>query len=118
MKPFLTLILLLLATAWPVLAQDDGGALAKVKERELEDVRERISDLKESMDQSAASRDRVTAELQIAEVEISEQRIRLRELERERDYSARRKAGGMVAIEPSDAVALINNDRLCARRDY
>ncbi|NOR36999.1 MAG: peptidoglycan DD-metalloendopeptidase family protein [Woeseiaceae bacterium] len=73
-------------------AQETGGELAKIKEQELEDVRERISELKESMDESAASRDRITADLQDAEVEISENRIRLKELERERDFSTRRKA--------------------------
>lgn len=99
MKPFFTLILLLLGSAWPALAQDDGAELAKIKERELEEVRERISGLKESMDQSAASRDRVTAELQTAEVEISEKRIRLRELERERDFSTKRKAELDVQID-------------------
>ncbi|MEJ2127254.1 MAG: peptidoglycan DD-metalloendopeptidase family protein [Woeseiaceae bacterium] len=74
------------------LAQETGGELAKIKEQELEEVRERISDLKKSMDRSAADRDRVTGELQEAEVEISEKRIRLKELERERDYSTRRRA--------------------------
>jgi len=44
------------------------------------------------MDESATTRDRITADLQDAEVEISENRIRLKDLERERDYSTRRKA--------------------------
>jgi len=43
------------------------------------------------MRESAGSRDRVTTELQVAEIEISEKRIRLKELERERDYSTKRK---------------------------
>jgi len=90
MKPFSVLILLLLLAAPAARAQD--GELAKVKEQELEEVRERISALKASMDKSAASRDRVTGELQAAEVQISEQRIRLQELERARDYSTKRKA--------------------------
>jgi septal ring factor EnvC (AmiA/AmiB activator) len=68
-------------------AQDSEGELAKVKEQELEEVRERISELKRSMDQSAVARDRLTGELQTAEVEISEKRIRLKELARERNYS-------------------------------
>jgi septal ring factor EnvC (AmiA/AmiB activator) len=88
--PKLLLFLVLLPAAAAV-AQESGGELAKIKEQELEEVRERISDLKKSMDKSAASRDRITAELQEAEVEISEKRIRLKELERERDYSRRRK---------------------------
>jgi murein hydrolase activator len=89
LKPLLILVFLATVAAQ---AQETGGELAKIKEQELEDVRERISDLKESMDESAAARDRLTAELQEAEVEISEKRIRLKELERERDFSARRKA--------------------------
>ena len=73
-------------------AQETGGELAKIKEQELEEVRERISDLKQSMDESAAARDRLTGELQEAEVEIAEKRARLKDLERERDFATRRKA--------------------------
>jgi len=88
----LKLILFTLLVALPAFAQDSGGELAKIKERELEQVRDKINDLKKSMDKSASDRDRLTAELQEAEVEISEKRIRLKELERERDFSTRRKA--------------------------
>jgi septal ring factor EnvC (AmiA/AmiB activator) len=89
---------MLLLAALAAEAQDTEGGLAKVKEQELEEVRERISELKRSMDQSAASRDRLTGELQTAEVEISEKRIRLKELERERDYSInqKRKLDGQI----------------------
>ena len=90
MKPLTSLIMLLLA-ALAAGAQDTDEGLAKVKEQELEEVRERISELKRSMDQSATSRDRLTGELRTAEVEISEKRIRLKELERERDYSINQK---------------------------
>ena len=92
MKALKPLLFLVFLTADVGLTQETGGELAKIKEQELEEVRERISDLKESMDKSAADRDRVTADLQEAEVEISEKRIRLKELERERDYSTRRRA--------------------------
>jgi septal ring factor EnvC (AmiA/AmiB activator) len=91
MKTLQTLVLLAFLAA-PSLAQETGGELAKIKEQELEEVRERISDLKESMDKSAAARDRLTGELQEAEIEIAEKRARLRDLERERDYATRRKA--------------------------
>ena len=84
--------LFVLLLALPSFAQESGGELAKIKERELEQVRDKISDLKKSLDRSASDRDRLTAELQEAEVEISEKRIRLKELQRERDFSARRKA--------------------------
>ncbi len=73
------------------LAQDSQGELADVKERELQDVRDRISDLKRSMDKGAAERDRLTAELQDIEIGISEQRIRIKEMEREQRYVERRK---------------------------
>jgi septal ring factor EnvC (AmiA/AmiB activator) len=92
MKALLCLAVFVCLVAQPVPGQETGGELAKVKEQELEEVRERISALKKSMDKGAAARDKVTAELQKAEIEISEKRIRLRELERERDHSAQRKA--------------------------
>ena len=73
-------------------AAETNGELATIKERELETVRARISALKQSMDESAAARDRLTRDLQAAEVEIAAKRIRLEGLEREREFSARRKA--------------------------
>ncbi len=72
-------------------AAEADGEVAKIRELELAEVRERISELKKSMDARAADRDRLTAELQNAEIEISEKRIRLREIERERRYTTRRK---------------------------
>ncbi len=88
----LSFLLCLVATA-SVLAQDDGSALAKVKERELEEVRERISDLKESMDRSAIERDRITGELQEIEVAIAEQRVRIKDIEREQRFTENKKRG-------------------------
>jgi septal ring factor EnvC (AmiA/AmiB activator) len=73
-------------------AQGSGGEMAMVKEQELAEVRERISDLKESMDEAAAERDRVTAELQELEIAIAERRTRLRDIEREHRYAADKKA--------------------------
>ncbi len=102
MKMPMPLIILLLA-ALAAEAQNTEGGLAKVKEQELEEVRERISELKRSMDQSAAARDQLTGRLQSAEVEISEKRIRLKELERERDYSISQKAKLDGQIEQREA---------------
>ena len=85
------LFLLLLAVAGPAAAQDSHGELAKVKERELEEVRERISDLKQSMDRSATERDRLTGELQDIEMAISEQRMRIKEIEREQRFTESKK---------------------------
>lgn len=90
---FLPMLLLLLALGvMPVTAAESGDELAKIKERELEQLRDRISDLKRSMDESAEARDRLTDDLQAAEVEIAEKRTRLKELEREREYSTHRRA--------------------------
>lgn len=88
----LPLAILAAGFSLPAAAQEDDRGLAKVKERELEDVREKISDLKRSMDKRAADRDRITGDLQKAEVQISEKRVRLKELERQKQFSERRKA--------------------------
>ncbi len=82
-------VLALLALMTAAGAQESD--LASIKERELEQVRQRISALKQSMDDSAAERDRLTAELQDIEVAIAEQRIRLKEIEQQRRFSANRK---------------------------
>ncbi len=87
----LPLAILAAGLSLPAPAQEDDSGLAKVKERELENVREKISDLKRSMDKRAADRDRITGDLQKAEVHISEKRVRLKELERQKQFSERRK---------------------------
>ncbi len=87
---YLVLALLLLAPG--AYAQDEHGELARVKERELEEVRERISDLKRSMDRAAEERDRLTAELQDLDIAIAERRTRLKDIEREHQYTTRKKA--------------------------
>jgi septal ring factor EnvC (AmiA/AmiB activator) len=73
-------------------AQDESEELTQVKEQELEEVRERISELKQDMDRRAAERDRITGELQSAEVRISEKRVHLQELEKQRRFSENKKA--------------------------
>lgn len=69
-------------------AQDDG--LARVKERELEQVRERIGELKERMDARAAERDRLAVDLQETEVRIGAKRLQIADLERQARYSEKR----------------------------
>ena len=81
----------LLSLAFAAWGQDTNSELAEIKERELEQVRDRISELKKSMDRSAAERDRLTTDLQEAEIEIAEKRIHLQEIERKRQFSTRRK---------------------------
>jgi murein hydrolase activator len=85
---------LTLAIAVPLLAlaQSREADIAQIKERELQAVREKISELKQSMDRRANNRDRITGELQVAEVLIAEKRIHLKELERQRQFSERKKA--------------------------
>ena len=80
----------------PAAVGDDE--VTRIKEQELEEVRERISELKISMDRAAEERDRVTADLQETEVEIAEKRIRLAALEREREHTERQRAELELAI--------------------
>ncbi len=82
---------MMILAASAAVAQDGHGELAKVKERELEQVRERISDLKKSMDRAAAERDRLSGELQDIEVAIAEQRRRIKEIAREQQFTENRK---------------------------
>ena len=77
----------------PDVAQPQDKELTQIKERELEAVRGKISDLKESMDQRATDRDRITGELQTAEIGIAEKRAALRDLERQHAFSEKKKAG-------------------------
>ena len=115
MRPLLTLLLLIFAAPAAIVAQDDGAGLAKIKEQELEEVREKISDLKKSMDKSAKDRDRLTEDLQSAEVGIAEKRLRLKDLERERAYSAKRLAELDAAIADREAELARESDHLSAQ---
>ncbi len=99
-------LMVLLVSPLPVAgAAEDDGEIAKIRELELEEVRERISELKKSMDARAVDRDRLTAELQTAEIGIAEKRMRLKQIERERAYTTKRKAG-LDAEMAESAVAL------------
>jgi septal ring factor EnvC (AmiA/AmiB activator) len=89
LRPLLPLLLLTLTAS--AAAQDDDGGLTKIKEQELEEVRERISTLKKSMDRAAEDRDRLTGELQEIEVRIAEQRTHIRDLERDQQKATARK---------------------------
>ena len=83
---------LMFVASWASSAAAQDPELAQIKERELEQVREKISTLKSSMDERATERDRVTGELQEAELLIAEKRAYLRDLERQRAYSEKKKA--------------------------
>jgi septal ring factor EnvC (AmiA/AmiB activator) len=115
MRRLPTLLLSLLALPALAVAQDDGGGLAKIKEQELEEVREKISDLKQSMDKSARDRDRLTQDLQDAEVAIAEKRLRLKDIERERAYSGKRLAELDAAIAEREAELAQESDQLSAQ---
>lgn len=75
----------------PAIADEAVEQQTVIKEQELEAVRTRIRSLKEQLDQNARDRDRLTSELQDSEVRIAETRSRLKDLERERDYSETRR---------------------------
>ncbi len=102
MKPAIKpIFLVFLALAFPAAAQDED--IAKIKEQELEEVRERISGLKESMDAAASERDKLTGELQDAEVTIAEKRQRLKSLERERAFTEKRRSELDTRINQQEA---------------
>ncbi len=87
----ITIIASLLFAAAAGWAQDADSDLGKIKEQELEGVRERISELKKSMDEAAEERDRLAGELQELEVAIAEQRQRIAEIEREQRKAETKK---------------------------
>jgi septal ring factor EnvC (AmiA/AmiB activator) len=109
------LILLILVMPTSAVAQEEGAGVAKIKEQELEEVREKISDLKKSMDKSARDRDRLTQDLQKAEVAIAEKRLRLKDLERERAYSGRRLQELDAAIAERESELAVESDHLSAQ---
>ena len=115
MRHLPTLILLIFAASTGALAQDDGAGLAKIKEQELEEVREKISDLKKSMDRSARDRDRLTDDLQKAEIAIADKRLRLKDIERERAYSGKRLEELDAAIAEREAELALESDHLSAQ---
>jgi septal ring factor EnvC (AmiA/AmiB activator) len=96
--------------AW---AQDAG--LTQIKERELEAVRGKISSLKSSMDKRANDRDRVTGELQNAESGIVEKRIHLKELQRQRDFSQKKKADLDKRLQAKEAELSAESSQLEAQ---
>ena len=104
----LAFYLLLVVVSSSAYGAEADGDLAKIKELELEEVRERISDLKQSMDARAADRDRLTAKLQDAEIVLSEKRIRLREIDRERQYTTKRKV--KLDAEMADREAALDEE--------
>lgn len=103
--PGLLLIVLCLglSMSMPAVSRAQDPDLAKVKERELEAVREQISTLKKSMDQRALDRDRISGELQAAEVLISEKRIHVGELERQRRFSEKKKLEAETNLHAREA---------------
>jgi len=84
-------------------AQDTGGELGKIKEQELEGVRERISELKKSMDEAAEERDRLAGELQELDVAIANQRMRIAEIERQQGNTKKKKEELDAALAQREA---------------
>ncbi|MGI9203279.1 MAG: murein hydrolase activator EnvC family protein [Woeseiaceae bacterium] len=106
-------LVVVLCLAAPVLAQDTG--LAKIKERELEAVREKISALKVNMDKRASERDRITGELQGSEIQIAEKRARVKELERQRTFSEKKKADLSAKLSIKETELAAEADQLSAQ---
>ncbi|MBT8088008.1 MAG: peptidoglycan DD-metalloendopeptidase family protein [Gammaproteobacteria bacterium] len=83
---------LIAAASFGAAAQAPETELTRVKEHELEVVRQRISELKARMDATAAERDRLSAELQDQEAKIAEQRRKLDDIDRRRRAATDKKA--------------------------
>ena len=111
----LSRILCLCLVAVGVAFAQDEGELAEVKEFELEEVRERISELKQSMDRRAAERDRLSGDLQDAELVIAEKRMGLKEIERQQTYSADRKRTIEASIEEREGELQAETEQLAAQ---
>lgn len=112
-RGLITSLLLWFLLPLAAFAQDNGEI--KIKERELEQVRERISELKQRMDERAAERDRITAELQDAEVRIAEKRKVLEDLERQRDASEQKLEELNRRISVNEAELAKESDQLAAQ---
>jgi len=95
------IFLVFVALALPAAAQEED--LAKIKEQELEEVRERISGLKKSMDAAASERDELVGDLQEAEITIAEKRQRLKSLERDRAFTEKRRSELDARINQEEA---------------
>lgn len=98
----LALTVLVAGAAVPAQARADDD-LARVKERELEAVRERISELKKSMDRAKRDRDRVTRELEESELAIARQRLLLEDIAAERQGTERRLEALEADIDEREA---------------
>ncbi len=113
MMPSRVLYLCLVVASF-AFAQEESE-LAEVKEFELEEVRERISELKQSMDRRAAERDRLSGDLQDAELVIAEKRMGLKEIERQQAYSAERKSTIEASIGEREDELHAETDQLAAQ---
>ncbi len=111
LRPLVILVFAMSCVA--VLAQD--ADLAQIKERELEQVREKISALKTSMDRRAAERDQISAELQDAEILIAEQRQALKNVERQQAFSQEKIAGIEADIATKESALAAESEQLAAQ---
>jgi len=109
--PFCLIAALGLVVPWSASSGQDKE-LTQIKERELEAVRDKISTLKSSMDKRADERDRITGELQSAEASIAEKRTHLKEIERQRDFSTKKKADLDARLEKKTAELKVETGEL------
>ena len=93
----------------------EKNILRRIKEQELEDVREQIRQLKASMDEAASDRDRLSAELQEVEVAIASQRQLIREIERQQTVTRRRSEALNVEFAEKEARLDAESQQLAAQ---
>jgi len=112
LHPMIRLPFVILLLFFSVVIPAQNKDLTQIKERELEEVREKISSLKTSMDHRAVERDRITSDLQAAEVLISEKRIRLKDLERQQNFSEKKKADLGAQLDAQTAELQVETEQL------
>lgn len=113
--PIIVSSVLVALFAWPMTGWTQDNDKVQIKERELEQVRERISELKARMDERAAERDRITAELQEAEVLVAEKRSRLDELQRQKALSEEKLQELDGKIQTNEAALADESGQLAAQ---
>lgn len=105
----------MLLTVTPLLVSSQDNALTQIKEQELQEVRKQISDLKNSMDRRASERDLISGQLQDSEGVIAEKRSAIRDLERQKSFSEKKKGELDAHLAEKEAALGDETDQLAAQ---
>ena len=110
---FILVFISLLAIVGLSSAQEEG--MAHIEKRELEEIREQIAQLKLSLNTRAVERDGLAGDLQQAELAISEKRLQVADVERQRDEHKKNKAAINSTLIARTADLAIDLKKLAAQ---